>query len=402
MGVQSLIRRFLGGGSLDFSSIAEPFSTQSKMGGVGRRMISHLGRKFSPSFVILAVIPTFVSILYFGFIASDVYVSESRFVLRNANKPTVSGIGVLLQSAGVGGGDEARAAQGFITSRDGLRALEVDSLARKAWASKHISIWNRFDPLGLDGSSEALFKYYQEKVSASYDGTGSITTLSVKAYSGEDAEAINRRLLERAEALVNDLNERSQNDLVTFAEQEVTKALAKSTDAALALSEFRNRAGIIDPERQATIQLQMISKLQDELIGARIQLQQVEAVARQNPQILVLRTRINGLEAAINEQMGAVAGGNKSLSRSAVQFQRLQLEREFADRQLASSLMTLQNAREEAGRKRVYVERIAQPSMPDAAVEPRRLRGILATLVLALIAYGIAQMLIAGVREHQL
>jgi capsule polysaccharide export protein KpsE/RkpR len=33
-------------------------------------------------------------------------------------------------------------------------------------------------------------------------------------------------------------------------------------------------------------------------------------------------------------------------------------------------------------------------------MEPRRLRGIFATLVISLIAFGIARMLLAGVKEH--
>jgi capsule polysaccharide export protein KpsE/RkpR len=46
------------------------------------------------------------------------------------------------------------------------------------------------------------------------------------------------------------------------------------------------------------------------------------------------------------------------------------------------------------------VERVVQPNVPDAPMEPRRLRGIFTTLVLSLIAYGILRMLLAGVKEH--
>jgi len=49
----------------------------------------------------------------------------------------------------------------------------------------------------------------------------------------------------------------------------------------------------------------------------------------------------------------------------------------------------------------VYLERIAQPSKPDIAMEPRCLRSIFATLMLGLLAWGVLGMLIAGVREHQ-
>jgi capsular polysaccharide transport system permease protein len=145
----------------------------------------------------------------------------------------------------------------------------------------------------------------------------------------------------------------------------------------------------------------MISKLQDELIGARMQLLQLRRMAPDNPQVPVLEVRIAGLGEEIEAQLGRVAGNRRSLSATAAQFQRLQLERDFADRQLGAAMTSLQEARNEARRKHAYVERIVQPSMPDEAQEPRRLRGILATFILGLLACGILKMLFAGVREHR-
>lgn len=114
----------------------------------------------------------------------------------------------------------------------------------------------------------------------------------------------------------------------------------------------------------------------------------------------MLRTRVKGLKQEIDEQLGRVAGNRKSLAATAQQFQRLQLESQFADRQLAAAMTSLQEAQNEARRKQAYVERIVSPNIPDEAVEPRRLRGILSTLILGLIAWGILTMLLAGVREH--
>ena len=359
-------------------------------------------RRQGPLFWFTVLLPGLIAGLYFGVIASDVYVSESRFVVRSAEKPARSGLGILLSSAGfANASEEVRAAQGFIQSRDALRSLERDGLARTAWGNAAVSIFNRFDPLGLSGSFEELYLYYGGKVGAEFDTETGITTLTVRAYSAKDAQAINRRLLEGAEGLVNTLNVRGQNDLVRYAEREVADAQAQARKAALELAAYRNRAGVIDPERQATVQLQMISKLQDELIGARMQLLQLSSAAAQNPQIPLLKVRISGLQQAINEQIGQVAGNSGSLSAAAAQYQRLQLQREFTDRQLAAALAALQDARNEARRQRAYVERVAQPSLPDTAMEPRRIRGFLATIIVGLVAWGILAMLLAGVREHK-
>lgn len=359
-------------------------------------------RRMDPLFWLTVVLPTILGILYFGFFSEDVYISESRFVVRNPEKPQKAGIGTILGSAGFSGAsEEVRAAQGFIQSRDGLRTLETDGFGRRAWGNDDISIFNRFDPLGWTSSFEDLYKYYGNKVEASYDSETAITTLTVRAFKPRDAQVMNARLLERAETLVNRLNERGSEDHVKYAEREAAEARAAASKAALELAAYRNRAGVIDPERQATVQLQMISKLQDELIGARMQVLQLSAVAKNNPQIPLLRVRVAGLEREIAKQLGQIAGNQGSLSEAAAQYQRLQVQREFADQQLALSLSALQDARNEARRQRAYVERVAQPSLPDAALEPRRMRGMVSVLIVGLLAWGILSMLLAGVREHR-
>lgn len=359
-------------------------------------------RGIGPLFLLTVVLPTLASMLYFGVLASDVYMSESRFVVRSPEKPQRSGLGMLLDSAGfASSGEEVQAAKGFIESRDGLRALNVDGYAQAAWEKDSISIFNRFNPLGFSGSFEDLFDYYQSKVNVEFDAQTGITTLSVRAFSPKESREMNERLLVQAEGLVNKLNERGRGDLITYAKREVAEAQTQASAAALALAKYRNTRGVIDPERQATVQLQMISKLQDELIGARMQLLQLNSVVSENPQIPMLRVRIKGLERAIEEQLGQVAGAEGSLSEAAAKYQELQLKREFADRQLGIALASLQEARNEARRQQAYVERVAQPSLPDDAAEPRRIRGILATLIVGLVAWGILTMLLAGVREHK-
>jgi capsular polysaccharide transport system permease protein len=83
-----------------------------------------------------------------------------------------------------------------------------------------------------------------------------------------------------------------------------------------------------------------------------------------------------------------------------VQYQRLMLQSDYATKQLGGALASLQDAQSEAQRKQAYVERIVEPNLPDAPLEPRRLRGIFATLVLSLVVYGVVRMIAAGVKEH--
>jgi capsular polysaccharide transport system permease protein len=98
--------------------------------------------------------------------------------------------------------------------------------------------------------------------------------------------------------------------------------------------------------------------------------------------------------------MRKVMGAGGSLTSHASEYERLALERTFADKQLASALASLELARNEAQKKQLYLERIVQPNLPDHAVEPRRVRAVIVTIALALVAWGILALLIASIREH--
>jgi capsular polysaccharide transport system permease protein len=354
-------------------------------------------------FLATTVIPTAIAILYFGVWASDVYISESRFVIRSPERQSSSPIGLILKGAGfTRSEDDTYAIQDFILSRDALKSLDDRLHLRKAFSSRTVDIFSRFSGLDWDNSFEALHVYYQKKVDVQLDSSSSIISLKTRAYTAEDAYAVNRQLLDMSEALVNKLNERGRQDMIGFAAEEVANAEAKAKASGLALARYRNLKGVIDPEKQSTIPLQQIAKLQDELIATKSQVMQLEKLAKNNPQLPVLRQRAQLLQQEIQAETSRVAGGgDRSLASKASEYQRLTLEREFADKMLASAMNTLEQARNEAQRKQLYLERIVQPSKPDQATEPRRLRAIITTLVLGLVAWGILTILIAGVREHQ-
>lgn len=359
-------------------------------------------KKLNTLFLVTVVLPTALSVVYFGLLASDVYTSESSFVVRSPEKPSASTLGVLLKGAGFASArDESYSVQNYILSRDALRALVSEAGLDKAWASTDVDIFSRFAGLDPDNSFEALHRYYQGKVKVLTDPSSSISILTVKAFTAQDAVRANQLLLERSEALVNRLNERGRQDLIRFAQTEVDQAVIKARVSALALASFRNKQGVIDPERQATAQLQQVAKIQDELLATTTQLAQIKSFTPRSPQIPVLENRAKTLRSEMGKETAKVTGDQKSLSGKAAEYQRLALDSDFANKQLASTLSSLENARNEAQRQQIYLERIAQPSLPDVAQEPRRLRGIVATLVMGLITWGIFSMLLAGVREHQ-
>jgi capsular polysaccharide transport system permease protein len=154
-------------------------------------MLANLSKKIKvPNwlFAVTVVVPLILSIIYYGFLASDIYISESRFVIKSPDKPASSGLGVILKSAGFAtASDEVFAVQSFVTSRDALRTVNQNDAFKRAYSQPSISVIDRFDPSGLFGSFEHLYNYYQGKVTLNRDAITSISTLTVRAYDPKTA-----------------------------------------------------------------------------------------------------------------------------------------------------------------------------------------------------------------------
>ena len=353
-------------------------------------------------FVATVVVPTLAAIVYYGLIASDVYVSEARFVVRSPQKPAQVGVlSDLLQSTGITRSqDDTFSVHDFILSRDALRELDEKLGVRRAYSSRRIDFLHRFAGLDWDDSLEAFYLYYGKQVEVDYDPESSISVLTVRAFTAQDAHAINQALLDMSERLVNSLNDRSRRDLVRFAEQEVKTAADQAKEASLALMSFRSKQSVFEPDKQAAIQLEGVAKLQEELISTEAQLAQLKTLSPSNPQIIGLSSRADTLRNAIASEGSKVTSGTGSLSAHASQFERLALDSEFADKELGVALATLESARNEAARKQLYLDRLVQPSLPDKSMEPRRIRSAFTVFVIGMVLWGVVSLVLASIREH--
>jgi capsular polysaccharide transport system permease protein len=359
-------------------------------------------RRLDGLFIATVLVPTLLATAYYGLIASDVYVSESRFVVRSPQRPAQGGLGALLQGTVFSRSqDDTYSVHDFVRSRDALRELDDKLRLRAAYSRPDIDVLGRFPGLEWwDDSFEAFHRYYQKQVQISYDSVSSISVLRVSAFSPTDAAKVNQALLEMGERLVNQMNLRSRQDLIEVAEAEVRLAEGRAKAAALALSSFRADRGVFDPDRQGALQLQGVARLRQELLDAEGQLAQVRQISPNNPQVATLAMRVEQLRAAVASENSRVTGRDSGLTAKSPAFDRLTLEKVFADRQLGTALAALDSARSEAARKQLYLERLVQPNLPDRAVEPRRLRAVATVLLVGLMLWGVISLVVAGVREH--
>jgi capsular polysaccharide transport system permease protein len=133
---------------------------------------------------------------------------------------------------------------------------------------------------------------------------------------------------------------------------------------------------------------------------ARQQLGELLKNAPNSPQIPLVQTRIGSLDKLIVEERAKLTGETNSVVATLTEYERLALDRELAEKALASAFTSLEAARLEAQRQQLYIETLAQPNLADYPLYPKRVVSFGMVLVSCLLAYGIAWLLVISAREH--
>ena len=346
-------------------------------------------------------LPTLVAGVYYFAIASDLYLSEAKFIVRSPKQVQTSSIGALIQSTGLARAvDDTAVVEDFIMSRDAVRKLEQQNDLRAVFGRPEGDFVTRFPGIMRRSDFEALFRRYDHFVSVETDHTSGVTALRVKAYRPEDAQTIAAALLNYSEQLVNELNERARTDAVSTAEHEVNRAQAQVSRIQDQLTAYRIKQNMLDPKSASTGVLELIGQMRAAQATARQQLGELLKNSPSSPQIPVVQTRIDSLDKLIAEERAKLSGETNSVVSTLTEYERLTLDRELAEKALASAFTSLEAARLEAQRQQLYIETIAEPNLADYPLYPKRAISFGMVLVSCLLAYGIAWLLVISAREH--
>lgn len=353
--------------------------------------------------IIFVWLPTIIAALYFGVIASDVYVSESRFVIKSPDqkRPQLSTLANLIQTTGLSSGQEqTNEILEYIRSRDALESLDKRMGLRSRYGASEVDRVSRFPQPWMSNTFEDLFRYYSKRVSAQLDKETGTAVLKVEAFTPQDAYLINRQLLELSEGLVNRLNERAEGRAIVEAQKQVELATVRAKKARLAMARYRNAQSIIDPAKQATGALEVSNRLIAERAALQAQLETMMRETPRNPSIPALRSRVAAVSAQIGTQDLRVAGSSDGIASKLSDYENLLVEQEFATQSLTAANAALVQARSESQRQKFYLERIVDAGQPDMPLLPRRLLSVLVVAACSLCLYLIGWMLIVGIIEH--
>jgi len=350
------------------------------------------------------ILPTTLAAIYFLFIAADRYEAEARFVVRSPNQGASINLSSMMMGGGGGGivrsSDDAYVVHAYMRSRDAVRALAKErNLIALLQRDEADFMW-AYPGLLRSESWERLSQHFQNFISIKFDTTTGITTLRVEAFRPDDAREIAEGLLSSAERLINSMSERANREMNATAASELELTRSKSQVALENITEFRRQNQLIDPSLMSKSSFEAITQLSLGIALTNAELKELQLIATQSPQIATLGRRIEAYNDQIEKERQALAGQEASLPKLIAEYERLVLEREFAERSFASARVAYDAARIEAERQRLFIERISSPTAADYPEYPHRLLGIVVVFVLAQILFVLGNFFLNDARSH--
>ena len=348
------------------------------------------------------LVPTFLSLIYFGLWASPMYIAEARFAVRGAENGVIEtgGLASMLLPAGSTIGTDVNIVTEYMQSPDIMEAVDKELHIFDHFASHDYDIISRLEG---DATRDERLSYWQWAVKPSLDPETGIVALSVKAYEPDVAKKLAEAVLAKSEALVNAMSRRAQDDALTLAMREVKNAEARVSKAQEAMRAFRDRSGMLDPTSTAGGLQGIVSELESEVVKTKAQIAEASTyMSKDAPALVGLRARLAAVEKQLAAEKLRLAGEAKSGSMTSIagEYEDLQIESEFARQQLVSAMTSLEAARVKAEAQSRYVVAFQVPVLPDESLYPRPFLFTLFVFVGALVIVGICSLIIAAVREH--
>ena len=351
----------------------------------------------------LAAALCLLAAMYWGFMASDRYVSEAHVIIQQTDiavtQPTDLSSLLGMSSA------PNRADQ--LLLRDHL--LSIDMLLKldeKLGLREHYSDRRR-DPVSrlwsADLSQEWFHRYYLSRVSVEYDEYAGVLIIRTEAFSPDKAQAITGMLVEEGERHMNVVAHRLAQEQVSFIEKQVGQISERVMLARQAVLAYQNERNLASPQGTAENVFAIINQLEGQLTTLKTQRDALLGYLNpRNPSVVELDMQIAAMKKQIaQEQARLTSSERQTLNRSVEEFQRLQMNVEFAQDMYKNSLAALEKGRIDAVRTLKMVSVLQRPTLPQYPMEPRKIYNTALFILLTFMLAGIASLLSSIVRDHR-
>lgn len=327
------------------------------------------------SFFVGVLFPLLVGAWYLYSRALDQYVSYVAFAVRSEDVSSATDLLGGLSAFGSGGSEDTDILYEFIQSRElvGLIDREIDlrSIYSEGADTDPIYAFDRA------GTIEDLTSYWSKMVRIYYDNGTGLIELRVHAFDAPTAKTIAELIFEKSSDMINDLSADARADATRYTREELDHAVERLKVARQAVTEFRSRNQIVDPEAELGGQTGLMTALQAKLSDALIAFDLLsDSAGTTDPRLAQAELRINVIRDRIEEErrkFGADGNDDRDFSSLVGEYERLAVDREFAERTYLAALAAYDSAQIEAQRKSRYLAAYIKPTLAERPEYPQRL-----------------------------
>jgi capsular polysaccharide transport system permease protein len=354
------------------------------------------------SFALVVLLPILIAAAYLWGKAADQYASTVGFSVRREEAGSamemLGGLTGLTKSSS----SDTDILYEYLRSQKLVADLDAKLNLRAIWSKPQGDPYFAFNP---SGSVEDLLDYWQGMVSTSYDGSTGLIEVRVLAFDPADATRIATAVLDESARMINDLGAAAREDGVRFSREELDEAEDRLRSAREAITAFRVKNQIVDPTTDFQAQAGLVASLENQLASAQIEIDLLGDMASGDPRLLQAKRRVEVIEtriAAERAKVGVDTGvGQKDYAVLASDYERLAVDREFAERAYVASLAAYDTARAESQRTSRYLAPHILPTTAEVSRFPERL-SILGLLALGLIlAWSVTALMAYSLKDRR-
>ncbi|MFK4751995.1 lipopolysaccharide biosynthesis protein [Oceanobacter antarcticus] len=370
--------------------------TKQRGGHVGQKLWRGLAGLGSFALVIVA---TALIVIYYGFLASPRFATETQFVVKESgNQTEITGLASL--GAVSSSTKDSLLIKAFIESRAMAEQLDQAIALRAHYESDRI---DRLSQLPRDATSEEYLKYYQKHVLVYHDETSDIIRVEVQAFDPDYSLAMAKALLTVSEEFINDLGDKMAQEQLDYAQDEVERAHDLLKNWQRKLMGFQQKNRLYNPEQEGGAILEGVSGLQVELIKAQARLKELAAIMRDgSPEVKAQENLIQSLEQQLAEERTRLTqDSHNGFNKINMDFKEIALSSELATDLYKSTLVSLDSVRSQALQKLKHLLIVEPPMLAQEAKYPRRLYNIATWFAVLLLIYLVGRLLVSVIEEHK-
>ena len=352
------------------------------------------------SFLVVVFLPLLVSAAYLWGVAKDQYASTVGFSVRREDATSAADILGGLTSFSNSSSSDTDILYEYLRSQKLVADMDVRLDLRAIWSKPVGDPVFTLDP---EGSIEDLLDYWQGMVRTSYDSSTGLIEVRVLAFDPADATRIAQELLDQSATMINKLNLAAREDAVRFSREELAAAEDRLRAAREAVTAFRVKNQIVDPTTDFQKQAGLVGMLDNQLAEAQIEIDLLAGAAENDPRLIQAKRRAEVIEARIAAERAKVGvqGGQKDYAALAADYERLAVDREFAEKAYVTALSAYDGAKAASQRTSRYLAAHVLPTRAEVSRYPERL-SILGLLALFLgLVWSIGTLVVYSLKDRR-